>query len=161
MTCLALKRFAFSIHSSFALSPNWNRPLRRLLNLCAKFSKGIHGLSKHATPSGLNRVNNWQCPYVKVPGYYGDDFITGRALRQPSKKVDYNDIHSELELRNFRRNARCIIISLYINWNPMVHSYNTVFLRHIYSVLIQNTFSKIHVLYMCKSSLCFGWNRFI
>ena len=36
----------------------------------------------------------------------------------------------------------------------MVHSYNTVFLRHIYSVLIQNTFSKIHVLYMCKSSLC-------
>ena len=36
----------------------------------------------------------------------------------------------------------------------MVHSYNAVFLRHIYSVLTQNTFSKIHVLYMCKSSLC-------
>ena len=32
-----------------------------------------------------------------MPGYYGDDFITRRALRQPSKKVDYNNIHSELE----------------------------------------------------------------
>ena len=50
--------------------------------------------------------------------------------------------------------SRCIIIDLYINWNPSVHSYNTVYLRHTYSTCIQNTFSKIQVLYMCNSSLC-------
>ena len=34
----------------------------------------------------------------------------------------------------------------------MVHSFNTVLLLHIYSVRIQNTFSKIQVLslYLCK-----------
>ena len=36
-------------------------------------------------------------------------------------------------------------------------SYDTVLLRHIYSVLIENTFSKVHcVLYMFKSSLCYA-----
>ena len=39
MTSLALKGFAFSVQCSFALSPNWNRQLCTLLNLCAKFSK--------------------------------------------------------------------------------------------------------------------------
>ena len=41
---------------------------------------------------------------------------------------------------------------LHINWSLMVQSYNTVVLRLIYSVRIQNTLSP--VLYMCKSSLC-------
>ena len=50
--------------------------------------------------------------------------------------------------------SRCIIIDLYINWNPLVHSYNNLYLRHTYSACIQNTFSKIQVLYICNSSLC-------
>jgi len=48
--------------------------------------------SKLFSSAGLNWVNNLQCPYVKVPRYYGDDlreFITGRALAPFSSSEKY------------------------------------------------------------------------
>ena len=46
--------------------------LNRSCKICGA-EMGKHALSKHVTPSGLNRFDNWQCSFF----FKGDDQLGG------------------------------------------------------------------------------------